>query len=90
MEKLYEIRDKYSEKYPNIKKEKNFFDLLKFFDIQKEQIESKDIEIVDNIKKAYGKTFPDIPELYSKMNKFLSSINDYFLEKAKNGMNKKT
>lgn len=87
-QKIYKIRNTYSQKYPRLIKEKNFFVLLKFFEVENENIEPEDRDRINNIRKDYGKNFPDIPTLYSKMNLFFSEVNDYFIMKSKTNLNK--
>ena len=74
LKNLYEIRDRYAKFYPKLAGEKNFFTLLNFFEMENRQLKSGDKDRINGIRKAYGKDFPDIPALYSKMNLFFQKL----------------
>lgn len=79
---LYSLRDKYKKGNPIIENEENVFNLLTFFESNASRIEPTDLEKVKRIRKNYGRPFPDIPELYKKMNAFFSTVNDYLMPRT--------
>jgi len=89
IDSLYTLRDKYSSAFPEIKDEINYFNLLFFFEKNTEKINDSDKDRVLNIRKKYGRKFPDIPELFNKISDFLTSVNDYFILCIRNDFGKK-
>jgi len=83
LEKLYALRDKYAKVYTALEGEQNFFALIDFFEANFAKLDKGDKDRIKGIRKEYGKDFPDIPQLYSKMNHFFSLANDYFISKKK-------
>lgn len=81
IKKIYELRDKYEKTFQELKGKGNFFELLDFFESNIKKLEPGDVDRVANIRKEYGCDFPDIPQLYSRMNKFFSLVNDYFVSR---------
>lgn len=79
LEILYELRDKYTSAYPQIKGEKNFFTLFSFFEKRIDKLEGNDAKRVEHVRKLYGARFPDIPTLFGKMSHFFSLVNDHFV-----------
>lgn len=80
---LYKLRDKYAETYVVLKDEKNFFTLLSFFETNVDKLQVSDSERVKQIRRTYGRDFPNIPTLYSKINNFFSLVNDHFISKTR-------
>lgn len=78
--KLNELAEKYQKTYAILEKERNIFNLMSFFEANIARVEAKDAQLIKNIRKNYGRDFPNIPKLYFKMNNFFSSVNDYFLQ----------
>lgn len=81
--KLYELRDKYQKAYTILQGQVNIYELMNFFETNILRLEPVDVSIIKGIRKGYGRDFPDIPTLYSKMNRFFSAVNDYFVSKEK-------
>lgn len=79
MNTLYNLRDKYKTIFPNIEHEINYFNLQKFFEINIEKINNGDKDKFLQIRKRYGRDFPDMPQLSKKISDFFSEINDYFI-----------
>jgi hypothetical protein len=77
-DELYALRDKYAPIYLGLANEKSFFGLLSLFEKKVIKMEPHESERVKQIRKTYGRDFPDIPILYSKMNHFFSKVNDHF------------
>lgn len=80
---LFKLRDKYAETYVVLKDEKNFFALLSFFETHIDKLEVSDSERVKQIRRNFGRAFPNIPTLYSKINSFFSLVNDHFMLKSR-------
>lgn len=80
---LYRLRDKYAETYVVLKDEKNFFALLSFFETNVDKLQVSDSERVKQIRRTFGRDFPNIPTLYSKINDFFSLVNDHFMSKTR-------
>ena len=78
--KLYELRDKNKEKYPEIKDEDNLYKLLIFFEKKIKQLDDTDVQLVDNQRKSLGGDFPEIPPLFEKITHFFYLTQEYLLE----------
>ncbi len=78
--KLNELAEKYQKTFAILEKERNIFNLMSFFEANIARLDAKDAQLIKNIRKNYGRDFPDIPNLYIKMSNFFSSVNDYFLQ----------
>jgi hypothetical protein len=79
---LYSLADKYKERFVILQSERNVFNLLSFFEANASKLEAADAKIISDIRRKYGRRFPDIPELYKKMNTFFSSVNDYLISQT--------
>lgn len=79
---LYSLADKYKEKFLILQSERNVFNLLSFFEANASKLEAIDAKTISDIRRKYGRSFPDIPELYNKMNTFFSSVNDYLISQT--------
>jgi hypothetical protein len=82
LKQLYDLRDKNIGSFPFLKNETNFFKLLEVFEKSTSKMDKGDVEKIKGIRKTYGKDFPDIPELYSKMNRLFRETNDHFILRA--------
>lgn len=76
---LYTLRDKYATIYPEIRDENNFFSLLSFFEGRIGKLDHLDADTISKVRKQFGRNFPDIPGLFSKMTNFFSLVNDHFI-----------
>ena len=79
LEIMHSLRDKYESVYPEIKDEINFYPLLLFFEKQINDLEESDTKKITEVRKSFGAHFPDIPNLFKKMSKFFSLVNDHFI-----------
>jgi hypothetical protein len=86
---IYNIRDQYSEVFPDIKDENNYFKLLRFFETNIEKLDPSDMDRIKGIRNRFGRDFPDIPKSFEIMSNFISSVNSYFLTLLNDGSNNK-
>jgi hypothetical protein len=82
VEPLYSLADKYKGRFANLETEKNVFNLLNFFEANLSKLEASDAQEITDIRRNYGRPFPDIPELYGKISSFFSSVNDYLISRT--------
>jgi|GEM_PF-2897471 len=79
LEKTYQIRDRNITLFPQIKDNRNYFELLMFFEEHIQELNQKDKDLLKFIRKSYGGKIPDIILLYKKMSDFFTRINDHFI-----------
>lgn len=84
LEKIYLVKERNVSRYPQIKENGNFFELLAFFEEHLEELNKDDRDLVKTIRKNYGGRIPDIIELYNKISNFLIEVNNYLIKKIEN------
>jgi len=76
---LLALREKYAQQHKEIAKEENFFELLFWFEKQKDVLDKDDVTRVERVRRRFGGDFPDIPTLFNKMTQFFELVNNHFL-----------
>lgn len=76
---LITLRDKYVLSYPQLKKEANFWEVLKLFDNLRVPISKDDRTVILGLHKKYGALLPELKDHIKPLNALLSDIKPYLV-----------